>query len=156
MKALPTQFDDARLTSAVATPTCSSCCCCCCCVATVISSSITPTQRVHRGGRENSVRYRRLLTVLAVVIPLAYIECLHRRVGLRWSALRSVVIWLVIAVAVIVEFFVALVLIITGLGVILYPLVIILVSIAVPRLFRERVALEALDAMRSRSTTLDP
>jgi|GEM_PF-2048341 len=65
MKALQTQFDDKRLSNAVATPTCSSCCCCCCCLATSIASSTLLAQRVGKEGEKHQVHNRHLLTVLA-------------------------------------------------------------------------------------------
>jgi hypothetical protein len=71
MKALQTQFDDRRLSSAVATPTCSSCCCCCCCLATSIASSTLLAQRVAKEGEKHKVFNRHLLTVLAALfVPI--------------------------------------------------------------------------------------
>lgn len=71
MKALQTQFDDKRLSSAVATPTCSSCCCCCCCLATSIASSTLLAQRVAKEGEKHQVFNRHLLTVLAALfVPI--------------------------------------------------------------------------------------
>lgn len=71
MKALQTQFDDKRLSNAVATPTCSSCCCCCCCLATSIAASSLLAQRVGKEGEKHQVHNRHLLTVLsALFVPL--------------------------------------------------------------------------------------
>lgn len=71
MKALQTQFDDKRLSSAVATPTCSSCCCCCCCLATSIASSTLLAQRVAKEGEKHQVFNRHMLTVLAALfVPI--------------------------------------------------------------------------------------
>lgn len=71
MRALITQFDDHRLTSAVATPTCSSCCCCCCCLATSIAASSLLAQRVGKEGEKHQVVNRHLLTVLAALfVPI--------------------------------------------------------------------------------------
>ncbi len=71
MKALQTQFDDKRLSNAVATPTCSSCCCCCCCLATSIASSTLLAQRVAKEGEKHQVFNRHLLTVLAALfVPI--------------------------------------------------------------------------------------
>lgn len=71
MKALQTQFDDKRLSNAVATPTCSSCCCCCCCLATSIASSTLLVQRVAKEGEKHQVFNRHLLTVLAALfVPI--------------------------------------------------------------------------------------
>lgn len=65
MKTLQTQFDDKRLSNAVATPTCSSCCCCCCCLATSIASSTLLVQRVAKEGEKHQVPNRHLLSALA-------------------------------------------------------------------------------------------
>lgn len=71
MKALQTQFDDKRLSNAVATPTCSSCCCCCCCLATSIAASSLLAQRVGKEGEKHQVHNRHLLTVLsALFVPI--------------------------------------------------------------------------------------
>ncbi len=71
MKALATQFDNKRLSSAVATPTCSSCCCCCCCLATSIASSTLLAQRIGKEGEKHQVFNRHLLTVLAALfVPI--------------------------------------------------------------------------------------
>lgn len=71
MKALQTQFDDKRLSNAVATPTCSSCCCCCCCLATSIASSTLLAQRVAKEGEKHQVFNRHMLTVLAALfVPI--------------------------------------------------------------------------------------
>lgn len=71
MKTLQTQFDDKRLSNAVATPTCSSCCCCCCCLATAIASSTLLAQRVAKEGEKHQVSNRHLLTVLAALfVPI--------------------------------------------------------------------------------------
>lgn len=71
MKALATQFDDRRLATAVATPTCSSCCCCCCCLATSIASSSLLAQRIAKEGEKHQVPSRHLLTVLsALFVPI--------------------------------------------------------------------------------------
>lgn len=71
MKALQTQFDNKRLSNAVATPTCSSCCCCCCCLATSIASSTLLAQRVAKEGEKHQVFNRHLLTVLAALfVPI--------------------------------------------------------------------------------------
>lgn len=71
MKALQTQFDDKRLTNAVATPTCSSCCCCCCCLATSIASSTLLAQRIAKEGERHQVFNRHMLTVLAALfVPI--------------------------------------------------------------------------------------
>ena len=71
MKALPTQFDDKRLSNAVATPTCSSCCCCCCCLATSIASSTLLAQRIGKEGEKHKVHNRHVLTVIATLfIPI--------------------------------------------------------------------------------------
>lgn len=71
MKTLQTQFDDKRLSNAVATPTCSSCCCCCCCLATSIASSTLLAQRVAKEGEKHQVFNRHLLTVLAALfVPI--------------------------------------------------------------------------------------
>ncbi len=71
MKALPTQFDKDRLSSAVATPTCSSCCCCCCCLATTISTSSLLAQKIGKEGELHQVKNRHLLTVLAALfVPI--------------------------------------------------------------------------------------
>ncbi len=71
MKALQTQFDDKRLSNAVATPTCSSCCCCCCCLATSIASSSLLAQRIGKEGEKHQVHNRHLLTVLsALFVPI--------------------------------------------------------------------------------------
>jgi hypothetical protein len=67
MKALPTQFDNSRLSSAVATPTCSSCCCCCCCLATSIASSTLLAQRIAKEGEKHQVFNRHMLTVIAAL-----------------------------------------------------------------------------------------
>lgn len=77
MKALQTQFDNKRLSNAVATPTCSSCCCCCCCLATSVAASSLLAQRIRKEGAKHQVPNRHLLTVLAaffmpVVGVLAY------------------------------------------------------------------------------------
>lgn len=72
MKALPTQFDDRRLATAVATPTCSSCCCCCCCLATSIASSSLLSQKIAKEGEKHNIQNRHLLAVLAALfIPIA-------------------------------------------------------------------------------------
>ncbi len=71
MIALKTQFDDKRLSNAVATPTCSSCCCCCCCLATSIASSSLLAQRVGKEGEKHQVHNRHLLTILsALFVPI--------------------------------------------------------------------------------------
>jgi len=71
MKALQTQFDDKRLSNAVATPTCSSCCCCCCCLATSIASSTLLAQRIGKEGEKHQVHNRHLLKVLAALfVPI--------------------------------------------------------------------------------------
>ena len=71
MKALATQFDNRRLSSAVATPTCSSCCCCCCCLATSIASSSLLAQRINREAKVKNVPNRGLLvTAGALYIPI--------------------------------------------------------------------------------------
>ncbi len=71
MKALQTQFDDKKLSNAVATPTCSSCCCCCCCLATSIASSTLLAQRVAKEGEKHQVFNRHMLTVLAALfVPI--------------------------------------------------------------------------------------
>jgi hypothetical protein len=71
MKALQTQFDDKRLSNAVATPTCSSCCCCCCCLATSIASSSLLAQRIGKEGEKHQIHHRHLLTVLAALfVPI--------------------------------------------------------------------------------------
>lgn len=71
MLALATQFDDRRLASAVATPTCSSCCCCCCCLATSIATSSLLAQRISKEGKRQNIPNRGLLTFLAALfIPL--------------------------------------------------------------------------------------
>jgi hypothetical protein len=67
MKALVTQFDDKRLSNAVATPTCSSCCCCCCCLATTIASSSLLAQRISKEGKKLQIPDRKLLTLLAAL-----------------------------------------------------------------------------------------
>lgn len=67
MKALQTQFDNKRLSNAVATPTCSSCCCCCCCLATSIAASSLLAQRINKEGKKHQVFNRHLLTVLAAL-----------------------------------------------------------------------------------------
>lgn len=73
MKALITQFDNKRLSSTVATPTCSSsCCCCCCCLATTLSSTSLLTQQVSEETKKNQVPHRMLLSVLAALyIPIS-------------------------------------------------------------------------------------
>lgn len=72
MKALQTQFDDKKLSNAVATPTCSSCCCCCCCLATSIASSSLLAQRIGKEGEKHQVHNRHLLTVLAALfVPIS-------------------------------------------------------------------------------------
>src|SRR6476469_2720199 len=71
MKALQTQFDNRRLSAAVATPTCSSCCCCCCCLATSIASSTLLAQRIAKEGKKHQVFNRNVLTVLAILfVPI--------------------------------------------------------------------------------------
>ena len=71
MKALQTQFDNKRLSNAVATPTCSSCCCCCCCLATSIASSSLLAQRISKEGKKHQVINRHMLTVLAALfVPI--------------------------------------------------------------------------------------
>ncbi|MCA9332410.1 hypothetical protein KDA00_00895 [Candidatus Saccharibacteria bacterium] len=71
MKALRTQFDDMRLSNAVATPTCSSCCCCCCCLATSIASSSLLAQRIAKEGERHDVFNRHVLTILATLfVPI--------------------------------------------------------------------------------------
>jgi uncharacterized membrane protein len=71
MKALQTQFDDKRLSNAVATPTCSSCCCCCCCLATSIASSTLLAKRISKEGEKHQIPDRRILTILAALfIPM--------------------------------------------------------------------------------------
>lgn len=71
MKALQTQFDDKRLSNAVATPTCSSCCCCCCCLATSIASSTLLAQRIAKEGEKHQVLNRHMLTVIAALfVPI--------------------------------------------------------------------------------------
>ncbi len=71
MKALITQFDDKRLSNAVATPTCSSCCCCCCCLATSIASSTLLAQRISKEGTKHQIPDRKLLTLLAALfVPI--------------------------------------------------------------------------------------
>jgi len=71
MKALPTQFDNKRLSSAVATPTCSSCCCCCCCLATSVTASTLLAQRIAKEGKKHQVFNRNVLTVLAALfVPI--------------------------------------------------------------------------------------
>lgn len=71
MKTLKTQFDDHRLSSAVATPTCSSCCCCCCCLATTVASSTLLAQRVAKEGERHHVADRYILTVIAALfVPI--------------------------------------------------------------------------------------
>jgi hypothetical protein len=71
MKALQTQFDDRRLSNAVATPTCSSCCCCCCCLATSVAASSLLAQRIGKEGEKHQILNRHLLTVVAALfVPL--------------------------------------------------------------------------------------
>lgn len=71
MKALQTQFDNKRLSDAVATPTCSSCCCCCCCLATSIASSSLLAQRIGKEGEKHQVQDRHFLTALAALfVPI--------------------------------------------------------------------------------------
>lgn len=71
MKALQTQFDDKRLSNAVATPTCSSCCCCCCCLATSIASSTLLAQSVAKEGEKHHIINRRRFTVIAALfVPI--------------------------------------------------------------------------------------
>lgn len=71
MRALQTQFDDKRLSNAVATPTCSSCCCCCCCLATTVTSSALLALHIDKEGKKHQVHNRRLLTVLSTLfIPI--------------------------------------------------------------------------------------
>jgi hypothetical protein len=71
MKALQTQFDNQRLSSAVATPTCSSCCCCCCCLATSVAASSLLAQRVGKEGEKHQIEHRHLYTVLAALfVPI--------------------------------------------------------------------------------------
>lgn len=67
MKALPSQFDRGPLTTAVATPTCSSCCCCCCCLATTISTSSLLAQRINREGKKKRIPRATLYTTLAAL-----------------------------------------------------------------------------------------
>lgn len=69
MKALPTQFDDRSLSSAVATPTCGGCCCCCCCcLATTITSTSLLTQRIAKDTKTNNIANSGWLIALAVLI----------------------------------------------------------------------------------------
>jgi len=72
MKALANQFDDSRLTNAVATPTCSSCCCCCCCLATMVTSSALLSSRVNKEAKIKAIPHRALLTIIAALfIPIS-------------------------------------------------------------------------------------
>jgi hypothetical protein len=71
MKTLPTQFDNSRLSSAVATPTCSSCCCCCCCLATSVAASSLLAQRVAKEGERHQIPNRHALTIIAsLFVPI--------------------------------------------------------------------------------------
>jgi cytochrome bd-type quinol oxidase subunit 2 len=67
MKALQTQFDDKRLSNAVATPTCSSCCCCCCCLTTTLASSTILARRINKEAREKRVKDPVGLALLAAL-----------------------------------------------------------------------------------------
>ncbi len=72
MKALANQFDDSRLTNAVATPTCSSCCCCCCCLATMVTSSALLSIRVDKEAKLKSVPNRMVYVIIAALfIPIS-------------------------------------------------------------------------------------
>ncbi|PKQ25225.1 MAG: hypothetical protein CVT64_11015 [Actinobacteria bacterium HGW-Actinobacteria-4] len=74
MKALATQFETDRKTSAVATPTCSSCCCCCCCLATVVSTSGVAALRVNAEGQRNGVAIPGVYVLLAALFaPIAVV-----------------------------------------------------------------------------------
>lgn len=62
------------MTSAVATPTCSSCCCCCCCLAAVANASMLAAERVNEEGRRNEVPHRELYVALAALFfPLSVV-----------------------------------------------------------------------------------
>lgn len=72
MKALPTQFDSGRLSTAVATPTCSSCCCCCCCATAIVATSVVSAQRVNYAGKRNGVGSRGwYVAIAALFLPVA-------------------------------------------------------------------------------------
>lgn len=74
MITIQTQFDNNRLTSAVATPTCSSCCCCCCCLATSISSTAALTTRINKESKANQKPNRPFLVLIAaLIIPISLI-----------------------------------------------------------------------------------
>lgn len=176
MKALQTQFDNRRLASAVATPTCSSCCCCCCCLATSVSASSLLAQRIAKEGEAHQVPERHLFTTLAalfvpivaalvyfgawaintllrncqsrgyefygslggeryqvctnpgvtavipllIVVPFLVLWFLYGRVHMPKPGRRAFLVTLLIAVAFIAEFFGGAVLILTGVGGIVY------------------------------------
>lgn len=176
MKALQTQFDDKRLSNAVATPTCSSCCCCCCCLATSVASSTLLAQRIGKEGEKHQVHNRYLLTVLAalfvpivgalvylgfwtinsllttctevtigrysdtytactnpgsiailpllIIAPMLVLWFLYSRVQIEKPAKRAMLVTLLIAIAFTAEFFAGAALILTGIGGIVYLLLV--------------------------------
>jgi hypothetical protein len=70
MKTLPTQFDNSRLSNAVATPTCSSCCCCCCCLVTSVTSTTVVAQQIAKAGKLHHVKNRQIYTSIAALFAL--------------------------------------------------------------------------------------
>lgn len=72
MKSLPTQFDDDKLASTVATPTCGGCCCCCCCcLATSLTSSALLAEHVNNEGKKHRIPHLRFYTSLAALyVPI--------------------------------------------------------------------------------------
>jgi len=71
MKVLPTQFDQTRASTAVATPTCSSCCCCCCCLAIGIATSSVLCQRIEKEAENKHIRGENLYLFIATLfIPI--------------------------------------------------------------------------------------
>ena len=166
MKALATQFDDRRLSNAVATPICSSCCCCCCCLATSVASSSLLAQRIAKEGEEKQVPNRHILTVFgalflpitgllvylafwsvnsflqvgcnpevvstcgsastSAIIPLIFIVptlilwFLYSQVSMKNPGLRALGIMALITLAFVVEFFAGAAMILTGVGGIVY------------------------------------
>ena len=72
MKPLPTQFSASGFSGAVATPTCSSCCCCCCCVATVTAGSTALAQEVYTEAKKRRIPQEArvtYVTLAALLVP---------------------------------------------------------------------------------------
>lgn len=179
MKTLQTQFDAKRLSTAVATPTCSSCCCCCCCLATTLSTSSLLAQRINKESTKKQMPSSTLLTVLAalfvpvvgvlvyfgfwtinmlfktctersyggtyggsntytvctnpaagwlipllIIVPCLVLWFLYRQVAIRNPFNRAMLVTFLVAVAFVAEFFGGAALILTGVGGIVYLLLV--------------------------------